>query len=268
MVLIPRCKDVPTRMPDLEIHAFLCRKDNIGVLVHAPDGTTASIDAPDAAAVQAALDAKGWALTHILTTHHHNDHTAGNLELKERSGCKIIGPRTEESRIPGLDVTVDDGDSFDLGGHAVQVIGTPGHTMGHITYWMPDDRAAFVGDTLFVMGCGRVLEGNHEMMWHSLCRIAALPRDTRLYCGHEYTLANARFGRTIEPDNAMLRHRLEETEETLARGDLTVPTTLDLELQTNVFLRPHNVATRAMLGMGAVADWRVFGELRERKNRA
>ncbi len=255
-------------MPALDIHVFLCRKDNIGVLVHAQDGSTASIDAPDAEAVEAALKEKGWSLTHILTTHHHNDHTAGNVELKARTGCKIIGPRAEEARIPGLDIAVDDGDSFKFGGHTVNVIGTPGHTIGHVTYWFPEDSAAFVGDTLFVMGCGRVLEGNHEMMWHSLCRIAALPPETLLYCGHEYTLANARFGRTIEPDNAMLRHRLEQAEETLANGGLTVPTRLDLEQQTNVFLRPHVGATRQQLGMGAVADWRVFGELRNRKNKA
>lgn len=255
-------------MSALEFHVFLCRKDNIGVLVHAPDGSTASIDAPDAAAIEAALSQKGWSLSHILVTHHHGDHTAGNLELKETTGCRIIGPRLEASRIPGIDMEVDDGDSFTLGGRPVAVIGTPGHTIGHVTYVMPEDRAAFVGDTLFVMGCGRALEGNHEMMWHSLCRIASLPGDTRIYCGHEYSVANARFGLTIEPDNALLRHRLEEAEENIARGGLNVPTLLDQELRTNVFLRPHNSETRRRLGMGAVADWRVFGELRERKNKA
>lgn len=255
-------------MPGIDIHPFLCRKDNIGVLVHTEDGTTASIDAPDAAAVLAALDSTGWHLTHILTTHHHGDHTAGNLELKERTGCRIVGPRLEEARIPGLDIAVDDGDRFELGGHPVEVIATPGHTMGHITYFMPRDKVAFVGDTLFVMGCGRVLEGSHAMMWHSLCRIAALPAETRIYCGHEYTLANARFGLSIEPDNALLRRRLEEAEKTIAAGGLTVPTVLEQELQTNVFLRPHHVPTRTRLGMGAVADWRVFGELRERKNKS
>jgi hydroxyacylglutathione hydrolase len=255
-------------MSALEIHVFLCRKDNIGVLIHAADGTTAAIDAPDAAAIESALAEKDWSLTHILVTHHHGDHTAGNLELKQKTGCSIIGPRTEAARIPGLDIDVDDGDSFSLGGHRVDVIGTPGHTMGHITYVMPDDRAAFVGDTLFVMGCGRVLEGNHEMMWHSLCRIASLPSDTRIYCGHEYTVSNARFGLTIEPDNALLRHRLEEAEATLAQGRLNVPTRLEDELHTNVFLRPHRSEIRRRLGMGAVADWRVFAELRERKNKA
>lgn len=255
-------------MSTIEIHTFLCRKDNIGVLVHTPDGTTASIDAPDAAAVEAALADKGWSLTHILVTHHHGDHTAGNLELKEKTGCRIIGPRLEAARIPGIDVEVEDGNTFTLGGHRVDVIGTPGHTMGHVTYFMPDDQAAFVGDTLFVMGCGRVLEGNHEMMWHSLCRIAGLPPETRIYCGHEYTVANARFGLTVEPENALLRQRLEKAEETVSAGALNVPTLLEQELRTNVFLRPHNSETRRRFGMGAVADWRVFAELRERKNRA
>lgn len=255
-------------MSPLEIHVFLCRKDNIGVLVHAEDGTTAAIDAPDAAAIERALQEAGWSLTHILVTHHHGDHTAGNLELKEKTGCRIIGPSGEAARIPGIDDAVDDGDRFEIGGHRVEVIGTPGHTMGHVTYFMPEDRVVFVGDTLFVMGCGRVLEGNHEMMWHSLCRIASLPGDTRIYCGHEYTIANARFGASIEPDNALLRHRLEEAEQRAASGGLMVPTVLDQELQTNVFLRPHNVETRRRLGLGAVADWRVFGEIRERKNRA
>lgn len=255
-------------MSALDIHTFLCRKDNIGVLIHTADGTTASVDAPDAAAVEAALAERGWNLTHILVTHHHGDHTAGNLELKLRTGCRIIGPRAEAARIPGLDVEVDDGDSFLLGSHPVEVVGTPGHTIGHVTYVMPNDKAAFVGDTLFVMGCGRILEGNAEMMWHSLCRIASLPPDTRIYCGHDYTVANARFGLTIEPENALLRHRLEDAEAKLAKGQLTVPTRLDEELDTNVFLRPHKFDIRRRLGLGAVADWRVFAELRERKNRA
>lgn len=254
-------------MTNLEISVFLCRKDNVGVLVHTEDGTTFSIDAPDSDQITKALDKKGWTLTHILNTHHHNDHTAGNLELKQKTGCTIIGPALEAARIPGLDLSVQDTETVSLGGHTVKVIGTPGHTIGHMTYWMPDHKLAFVGDTLFVMGCGKVLEGSHEMMWHSLCRIAALPPETLIYCGHEYTIPNAKFGLTIEPKNALIRNRLEEAEQIIAKGGLTVPTRLELELQTNVFLRPHVVAIRTLLGMGAVADWRVFGELRNRKNK-
>lgn len=255
-------------MPSLEISVFLCRKDNVGILVHTEDGTTFSIDAPDACQITQELERKGWTLTHILNTHHHNDHTAGNLDLKQKTKCCIIGPAIEAARIPGLDISVKDSETLSVGGHIVKVIGTPGHTVGHLTYWMPDEKLAFVGDTLFVMGCGKILEGTPEMMWHSLCKIASLPPETHLYCGHEYTVANARFGLSIEPKNALIRNRLEEAEEILAKGGLTVPTRLELELQTNVFLRPHVVATRTLLGMGAVADWRIFGELRKRKNKA
>ena len=254
-------------MTNLEISVFLCRKDNVGVLVHTEDGTTLSIDAPDADQIINTLNTKGWTLSHILTTHHHNDHTAGNLELKQKTKCKIIGPALEATRIPGLDISVQDNESISLGGHAIKVIATPGHTIGHLTYWMPEDKCAFVGDTLFVMGCGKVLEGTHEMMWHTLSRIASLPPETLLYCGHEYTIANARFGLTIEPKNTLIRKRLEEAEEIIGKGGLTVPTSLERELETNVFLRPHIVATRTELGMGAVADWRVFGEIRNRKNK-
>jgi hydroxyacylglutathione hydrolase len=255
-------------MTALKIHQFACRKDNYGVLVHTENGLTASIDAPDAAAVTAALKETGWALTHILTTHHHADHTAGNLELKERTACTIIGPRAEAARIPGIDIEVSEGDPLSLGGHDIQVLDTPGHTAGHISYWLRQDGVAFVGDTLFAMGCGRVLEGNNEMMWHSLSKLAKLPPETEIYCGHEYTLANARFGLMIEPGNESLQRRAHEVEALQAEGKPALPTRLDLELQTNVFLRPHIAAIRNHLGMGAAADWRVFGEIRDRKNRA
>lgn len=238
------------------------------MLVHTENGLTASIDAPDAAAVESALKETGWALTHILTTHHHSDHTAGHLELKERTACTIIGPRAEAARIPGIDVEIGEGDTLTLGSHDVHVLDTPGHTAGHISYWLPNDGVAFVGDTLFAMGCGRVLEGNNEMMWHSLSKIARLPPDTHLYCGHEYTVANARFGLTIEPENEVLQRRAREVETLQASGKHTLPTRLDLELQSNVFLRPHVAAIRNRLSMRSQADWRVFGEIRERKNRS
>lgn len=255
-------------MPDIEIRTFPCRKDNIGVLLQIGDRVTASIDAPDAGAVLGALEQTGRQLTHILTTHHHGDHTAGNLELKERTGCTIIGPALEASRIPGIDREVADGDIISLGGEDVRVIATPGHTLGHVTYYLPSAHAAFVGDTLFAMGCGRVLEGNHEMMWRSLERLSRLPADTRLYFGHEYTVANARFSLTIEPDNAALDQRLKQAEKIVANGGLTAPTILADELATNVFLRCSEPAIRARLGLGVVPEWRVFAEIRERKNRA
>jgi hydroxyacylglutathione hydrolase len=148
------------------------------------------------------------------------------------------------------------------------VLDTPGHTIGHVSYWIPGAQVAFVGDTLFAMGCGRVLEGNYEMMWASLKKIAALPIDTDLYCGHEYTLANGKFGLTIEPENEALQQRTIAVEALRAGGKPTLPTRVGLELATNVFLRPHKSAIRIRLGLPAVADWKVFAEIRERKNRA
>jgi hydroxyacylglutathione hydrolase len=256
-------------MKHLEIHQFACLKDNYGVLIHDPGAdVTASIDAPDATAVRAALEEKQWRLTHILSTHHHADHTAGNLALKNATGCTIVGPRNEAARIPGLDRAVGDGDTIAFGNHEIRVLDTPGHTIGHVSYWIPDAEVAFVGDTLFAMGCGRVLEGNYEMMWASLKKLAALPPDTDVYCGHEYTLANAKFGLTIEPENDALRQRAVEVEALRAAGKPTLPTRLGLELATNVFLRAHRSGIRIRLGLPAAADWKVFAEMRERKNKA
>jgi hydroxyacylglutathione hydrolase len=256
-------------MAQLEIHQFPCLSDNYGVLIHdAAGGFTAAIDVPDAATVRAALATKGWRLTHILTTHHHNDHTAGNLELKAETGCTIIGPRAEAKRIPGIDRQVGQGDRFKLGNFDFDVLDTPGHTAGHISFVIPAAGVAFVGDTVFAMGCGRVIEGNPEMMWDSLQKIMKLPPATQLYCGHEYTLANARFALTIEPENEVLARRLAECEALRAAAKPTLPTRLSVELATNPFLRPHVAAIRKRLGMDNAADWQVFGEIRERKNRS
>ncbi|HYD14866.1 MAG TPA: hydroxyacylglutathione hydrolase [Hyphomicrobium sp.] len=256
-------------MAQPEIHQFPCLKDNYGVLVHDREGgVTLSIDAPDAATVRAALDERGWQLTHVLVTHHHADHTAGIPALKAETQCTVIGPKTESVRIPALDQSVAEPDTLQLGSLSVQVLNTPGHTIGHISYWIEAAKIAFVGDTLFAMGCGRVLEGTPEMMWASLNKIAALPRDTELYCGHEYTVSNAKFGLTIDPDNARLKQRLAEAEALRADGLATLPTRVDLELETNVFLRAGTKVIRERVGLQSAPDWKVFADLRERKNRA
>lgn len=253
----------------LHIHQFRCLDDNYGVLIHdSRAGMTASIDAPDAEAIMAELEAKRWQLTHILTTHHHADHTGGNLALKAEYGCQIIGPAAEAARIPGIDVAVADGDSLELGSFEVRVIATPGHTAGHVSYWIPQAKVAFVGDTLFALGCGRLFEGSAETMWSSLGKLMELPRDTEIYCGHEYTAANARFALDIEPENEALQARSREITALRAAGKPTLPTRLDLELATNPFLRPGSKAIRARLGMESAPDWQVFGEIRERKNKA
>ena len=252
----------------LEIHQFPCLSDNFGVLIRDERGTVASIDAPNADSVRQALAEKGWKLNYILTTHHHADHTDGNLALKAETGCVIIGPKAEQPKIPGIDTAVGEGDAFRLGASQVQVIETPGHTSGHITFHIPAASVAFVGDTLFALGCGRVIEGTMEMMWSSLAKLAALPGNTAIYCGHEYTLANAKFALTIEPENAALVARAAEVEAMRKAGKATLPTRIDLELETNPFLRVKSAAIRKRLGLETAADWQVFAEVRNRKNKA
>jgi hydroxyacylglutathione hydrolase len=255
-------------MSALQIHQFPALQDNYGVLIHDPvRGVTASIDAPSADSVRAALQETGWRLSYILTTHHHWDHTDGNLALKAETGCVIVGPRAEADKIPGLDTPVAEGDAFRLGGLQVQVQETPGHTLGHIIFHIPQAKVAFVGDTLFAMGCGRVNEGTMQQMWSSVSKVAALPEDTVLYCGHEYTVSNATFALGIEPENNALGARLDEVKALRAAGRPTLPTRVDIERATNVFLRVREPNIRKRLGMETAEDWQVFAELRERKNR-
>src|SRR5277367_626266 len=209
-----------------QTYLFPCLKDNFGVLIHDPaSGASAAIDAPEAAAVEAALQKTGWTLSEILVTHHHADHTQGIAEVKARHKCRVVAPRAEAARIAHVDDTVGEGDSVKVGGLQGRVIDTPGHTAGHISYFFPTDKIAFVGDTLFSIGCGRVIEGNPEMMWHSLLKLSELPDDTQFYCGHEYTDANIRFAKTIEPDNKALAARAEEVKTLLAAGKATIPAT-------------------------------------------
>jgi hydroxyacylglutathione hydrolase len=255
-------------MAKLDIHQFPCLSDNYGVLIRdAEAGVTAAIDAPDASQVAAALKEKGWRLTHILTTHHHGDHTAGNLALKAETKCTIIGPRGEAAKVPGIDKQVGEGDTFKFGSFEVRVLDTPGHTAGHITYLIPSAAVAFVGDTLFAIGCGRVIEGNAQMMWNSLQKLMALPKETQVYCGHEYTQSNAKFALTIEPENAALVRRAKEVDQLRAAGKPTLPTNIGIELETNPFLRPGAPAIQQRLGLAGKPEWQIFGEIRERKNR-
>jgi hydroxyacylglutathione hydrolase len=236
-------------------------------LVHdAAAGVTATVDTPDANAITRALERKGWRLTHILNTHHHADHAGGNLALKGRTSCTIVGPRSDAERIPGIDVLVGEGDTFMLGTHRIEVYDTPGHTRGHIVYYLPADGVAFVGDTLFAMGCGRLFEGTPRQMWTSLQKILRWPADTRLYCAHEYTAANGRFALTVEPDNQDLLARMRDVQRLRAAGLATVPTTVALERATNPFLRPTSVALRRTLGLEQSDDVTVFARTRALKD--
>ncbi len=252
----------------LVIDQFICRADNYGILLHDDEaGLTASIDAPEEGPIRNRLAANGWRLDRIFITHHHGDHTAGNLPLKREYGCTIVGPASEADKIPGLDERVKGGDVIAFGKHEIHVIDTPGHTLGHITYWIPSAGVAFAGDTLFAIGCGRLFEGTPEMMWTSLRRLAELPPETRVHCGHEYTATNARFALTIEPDNPDLIARADEVMRLTAAGRPTLPTTIALERATNPFLRADEPAIRGRLGMETADAEAVFAEIRTRKDR-
>jgi hydroxyacylglutathione hydrolase len=251
-----------------QTYLFRCLSDNFGVLIHDPEqGATASIDAPDAAAVEAALAKTGWRLTDILVTHHHHDHTGGIPDLKRRHKCHVVAPRKEAQRIADVDETVGEGDSVRLGALSGRVINTPGHTAGHISYFFEADKLAFVGDTLFSIGCGRVIEGNAEMMWQSLVKLRNLPDDTQFYCGHEYTAANVRFAKTIEPDNKALAARAEEVAKLMAAHQPTIPATIGAEKAQNPFLRADQPQVAKAVGLAGSPAWKVFAEMRERKNR-
>jgi hydroxyacylglutathione hydrolase len=251
-----------------QTYLFPCLKDNFGVLLHDPQsGATAAIDAPEAAAVEAALAKTGWKLTDILVTHHHGDHTAGIGELKARHKCRVVAPRNEAARIAHVDETVGEGEAVQVGSLSGQVIETPGHTSGHISYFLPADKLAFVGDTLFSIGCGRVIEGNPQMMWQSLLKLRNLPDDTKFYCGHEYTDANIRFAKTIEPNNKSLAARAQEVTRLLAAGKPTIPATIGAEKAENPFLRADLPEVAQAIGLAGSPAWKVFAEIRERKNR-
>jgi hydroxyacylglutathione hydrolase len=254
-------------MSTLDIHMFPCLADNYGYLLHDADsGVTAAVDSPDADAILAELAALGWRLTHILNTHHHSDHAGGNLELKRRTACTIVGPKADAARIPGLDQAVGEGDVVVLGSHRATVHDTPGHTRGHIVYHFADARAAFVGDTLFAMGCGRLFEGTPNQMWSSLQKILRWPDDTRVYCAHEYTQANARFALTVEPHNEALRARAAAVAKLRAAGQPTVPSTIGEERATNPFLRAASAGLRATIGLPDAADVEVFAKTRALKD--
>ena len=255
-------------MTALQIHQIPCLQDNYGYLIHDPEaGLTASIDTPDAAAIERALTERGWKLDYILNTHHHADHAGGNLALKAKTGCVIVGSRSDAARIPGIDILVGEADHFALGAHPARILETSGHTLGHICYVFDDDRVAFVGDTLFSMGCGRLFEGTPAQMWFSLQKLMSLPDDMRVYCAHEYTASNGRFAVTMEPQNAALAARVADVAALRAASRPTVPSTIGLEKATNPFLRPASQELRQTLGMTTAPDADVLGETRRRKDR-
>ena len=255
-------------MATLEVRQIPTRKDNYVYLIRdRGQGKIGVVDPSDAAPVIAALEEAGWRLTHIINTHHHGDHTGGNLELKQKYGCIVVGPRADRDRIPGIDVEVGDGDTYMFGDAEARVFDTPGHTRGHITYWFPDSKALFCGDTLFALGCGRLFEGTAQQMWTSLSKYRAVPDDTLVYCAHEYTQANARFALTVEADNARLVARAAEIDKLRAAGKRTVPSTMGEERATNPFLRADQAPVARAVGLPPSDPVAVFAEVRARKDK-
>lgn len=251
----------------LQVRLFPCLNDNYGFLAHDDStGETVAIDTPDADEIKRQADEAGWRITQIWNTHHHWDHAGGNERLKAESGAFVIGPEGEKGRIAGLDRTVQNGETVRLGDSVAQVIETPGHTLGHVIYHFAEDGIAFVGDTIFALGCGRLFEGTPEQMWESLSAIRALPEDTRLYCAHEYTEANAKFALTVEPENADLQAYAERVKQQRRKGEPTVPTTVAAERAANPFLRADKAALKQAMGMAKADPAAVFAEVRSRKD--
>ena len=251
-----------------EIRTFLCRSDNIGVLIRdVATGACAAIDVPEAGAVLKALDETGWRLTDILVTHRHGDHVDGIPAVKRATGARVTAPAKAGGAVPGVDVAVAEGDTVRVGDLEAQVWETPGHCLDHVTYWFEGAGLVCSGDTLFTLGCGRVMESPPETLWRSLQRFAILPDDTRVFSGHDYVVANARFAIAVDPDNGDLAARLAEAERAKADGQFLVPSTMGRERATNPFLRSGEPALARSVGLPPGTDpGQVFVALRERKN--
>jgi hydroxyacylglutathione hydrolase len=251
-----------------EIRVFRCLSDNIGALIHDPaTGACAAIDAPEEGPILSALQETGWTLSDILVTHRHADHVQGIEPLKQRFGCRVVAPAKAGGQVPAVDAYVREGDTVRVGELSAHVWETPGHCADHIAYWFAADRALFAGDTLFTLGCGRVMESSFAEMWNSLSRLAALPGEARVYSGHDYVIANANFALAADPDNAALKARAAEAEKAAAEGRFLIPSTIGEEKATNPFLRAGEPALARSVKMEGADPAAVFQALREWKNR-
>jgi hydroxyacylglutathione hydrolase len=252
----------------LELVTIPCRTDNYAYLIHdAGSGQTAVVDVPDATPILAALAARGWALSDILITHHHDDHISGVETLRAATGAMVLGAASDAYRLPPLDLALTEAGTFSIGPEFARVIDVPGHTVGHIAFHFPASGLAFTADSLMAGGCGRLFEGTPAQMWNSLSKLAALPPDTLICSGHEYTAANLRFAATLEPDNPDLILRIERVATARREGRPTVPSRLSEELATNPFLRAHLPHMKAAVGLAGADDAMVFAEIRARKDK-
>jgi len=251
----------------LEIKTLPVLSDNYIYLIHDPVSLeTAVVDPALAQPVLDVLQAKSWQLTYILNTHHHADHVGGNVHLKQLTNCKVIAAQADWDRIPGIDQGVKEGDVITLGQHKANVIATPGHTRAHIVYHFAEDKLLFCGDTLFVMGCGRLFEGTAEQLWHSLQKLKVLPAETKVYCTHEYTQSNGRFALTVEPENQKLQQKMIEVNRLRSSNLPTVPTTIAEEQTTNPFFREDSIALQKNIGMDNKTPVEIFAQTRRLKD--
>lgn len=252
----------------LELVTVPCLTDNYAYLIHDPDtGQTAVVDVPEVGPILGALNAHQWRLSDILITHHHDDHIQGVDTLRARTGARVLGAAADSLRLPRLDLALDERSSFAIGRDSARVIDVPGHTIGHIAFHFPESRLCFTADSLMAGGCGRLFEGSAGQMHASLQKLAALPPETLICSGHEYTATNLRFAATLEPENPALISRIAEVAAKRARGTPTVPVPLQVELDTNPYLRAHLPALKTAVGLPDADDVTVFAEIRARKDK-
>jgi hydroxyacylglutathione hydrolase len=253
---------------ELDIAVIPLLKDNYGYLVHdAASGQTAAVDPSQAEPMLVGAQEHGWRISHILNTHHHWDHTDGNLGIKQATGARVVGPAYDRDRIPGIDQAVDEASGFAFAGHHAEILFIPGHTRGHIAFHFADSKAVFCGDTLFSIGCGRTFEGTAQQMWSSLCKLRDLPDETWIYCGHEYTESNCRFALTVEPENRDLAEFAEAVKHARAQGEKTIPSNLGIEKFCNPFLRADQPRLLAKFGGPSQDPATAFGAIRAAKDK-
>ncbi|XP_075488504.1 hydroxyacylglutathione hydrolase 2, mitochondrial-like isoform X2 [Primulina tabacum] len=255
-------------LSSLQIEMVPCLRDNYAYLIHDVNtGTVGVVDPSEVLPIVDALNRKNWNLNYILNTHHHFDHTGGNLGLKERYGAKVIGSALDKERIPGIDIVLNDRDQWMFAGHEVLAMETPGHTRGHISFYFPGSKSIFTGDTLFSLSCGKLFEGTPQQMFSSLSKITSLPDDTNIYCGHEYTLSNSKFALSIEPGNEELQSYAAHVTLLRNKGLPTIPTSLRKEKLCNPFLRTSSLEIRKALDIAESADdAEVLGAIRQAKD--